>query len=333
MQGRKNAIRLTAGNVPVVDELRIQDTPPGTIGEYWLNLVHNGIGEPINIPFMVARGKEEGPIVGLTAAIHGNELNGIALIQKLFRDLDPTVLKGSVVGVLVLNVPGLLLEKRQFNDGSDLNRIAPGRPDGNVSQVYIHRLVQKILPGFEYLIDLHTASFGRVNSWYIRADMNAPKTARMARLQNPEILLHNKANDGTFRGAASAMGIEAITLELRDPHVFQQNVIAEALVGIRNVLYDLGMLEGAIQMHEKPTLLCESSYWIYTDEGGILEVFPSVGSFVQKGALIAEVRNIFGQLHRQYVAPEYGVVIGKGIDPISPTGGRILHLGIRPKYL
>ncbi|MBK7477922.1 MAG: succinylglutamate desuccinylase/aspartoacylase family protein [Haliscomenobacter sp.] len=333
MQGRKNAIRLTAGNVPVVDELRIQDTPPGTIGEYWLNLVHNGIGEPINIPFMVARGKEEGPIVGLTAAIHGNELNGIALIQKLFRDLDPTVLKGSVVGVLVLNVPGLLLEKRQFNDGSDLNRIAPGRPDGNVSQVYIHRLVQKILPEFEYLIDLHTASFGRVNSWYIRADMNAPKTARMARLQNPEILLHNKANDGTFRGAASAMGIEAITLELRDPHIFQQNVIAEALVGIRNVLYDLGMLEGAIQMHEKPTLLCESSYWIYTDEGGILEVFPSVGSFVQKGALIAEVRNIFGQLHRQYVAPEYGVVIGKGIDPISPTGGRILHLGIRPKYL
>ena len=333
MQGRKNAIRLPYDHVPVVDALRIQDTPPGAIGEYWLNLVHNGIGEPINIPFMVARGKEEGPIVGLTAAIHGNELNGIALIQKLFRDLDPTALKGSVVGVLVLNVPGLLMEKRQFNDGSDLNRIAPGRPDGNVSQVYIHRLVQKILPEFEYLIDLHTASFGRVNSWYIRADMNSAKTARMARLQNPEILLHNKPNDGTFRGAASAMGIEAITLELRDPHIFQQNVILEALVGIRNVLYDLGMLEGAVQMHEKPTLLCESSYWIYTDEGGILEVFPPVGSFVQKGQPIAEVRNIFGKLHRQYVAPEYGVVIGKGIDPISPTGGRILHLGIRPKYL
>ncbi len=303
------------------------------IGEYWLNLVHNGIGEPIHIPCMVARGKEDGPTVGLTAAIHGNELNGIALIQKLFRELDATALKGSVVGVLALNVPGLLLEKRQFNDGSDLNRIAPGRPDGNVSQVYIHRLVQKILPQLEYLIDLHTASFGRVNSWYIRADMNSPKTARMARLQNPEILLHNKPNDGTFRGAASAMGIEAITLELRDPHIFQQNVIEDALVGIRNVLYDLGMLEGAVQMHEKPTLLCESSYWIYTDEGGILEVFPAVGSFVQKGELIAEVRNIFGQLNRQYVAPEYGVVIGKGIDPISPTGGRILHLGIRPKYL
>lgn len=317
----------------IVDNLRVEDTPQGSIHTYWLNLIQDGIGEPVHIPVLVARGVEQGPVLGLTAAIHGNELNGIALIQKLFAGLRIEQLRGVVVGVPVLNVPGLLLEKRQFNDGIDLNRISPGRPDGDVSQIYINRLVQRILPELDYLIDLHTASFGRINSWYIRADMNSPKAARMARLQNPDIILHNKANDGTFRGTASALGIQAITLELRDPHIFQHGVIEDALTGIFNVLHDLQMLEGPVHMGELPPVLCESSYWIYSDKGGILEVFPALGAWLQKGELIAEVRDIFGRLQRQYFAPENGVVIGKSVDPISPTGSRILHLGLRPRRL
>lgn len=324
------------GNDPepvVVESLKIEDTAPGTQGIYWLEVIQNGIGASVQIPVLIGRGNQEGPILGITAAIHGNELNGIAVIQKLFAALDVSRLRGAVVGVPVLNVPGLLQEKRHFNDGTDLNRISPGRPDGNISQVYINRLVQRLLPGLHFLIDLHTASFGRVNSWYIRADMNAPQAARMAWLQNPEIILHNKANDGTFRGTAGALGIHAITLELRDPHVFQQPVIQDALTGIFNVLYDLGMLEGKIISSSSMPVVCESSSWIFTDKGGILEVFPSLGVWVEKGEPIAEVRDIFGRLQRRYFAPERGVVIGKSVDPVSPTGSRILHLGLRPKVM
>lgn len=322
------------GNDPepvLVGSLRIEDTAPGTQGIYWLEVVHNGIGAPVQIPVLVGRGTQAGPVLGITAAIHGNELNGIAVIQKLFAALDVSRLRGTVVGVPVLNTPGLLQEKRHFNDGTDLNRISPGRPDGNISQIYINRLVQRLLPGLHYLIDIHTASFGRVNSWYIRADMQAPKAARMAWLQNPEIILHNKANDGTFRGTASALGIHAITLELRDPHIFQQPVIQDALTGIFNTLYDLDMLDGEISGSSTRPVICESSSWIYTDTGGILEVFPPLGAWLKKGDPIAEVRDIFGRLQRRYFAPEDGVVIGKSVDPVSPTGSRILHLGLRPK--
>ena len=317
----------------LVESLRIEDTEAGTQGAYWLEVIHNGIGAPVQIPVMVGRGLGPGPVLGITAAIHGNELNGIAVIQKLFAALDVSQLQGTVVGVPVLNIPGLLQEKRHFNDGTDLNRISPGRPDGNISQVYINRLVQRLLPGFDYLIDLHTASFGRVNSWYIRADMHAPLASRMARLQNPEIILHNKANDGTFRGTAGALGIHAITLELRDPHVFQQPVIQDALTGILNVLYDLGMLEGKIVRRDYRPVICESSSWLYTDKGGILEVFPALGAWLEKGDPIAEVRDIFGRLQRRYFAPEQGIVIGKSVDPVSPTGSRIVHLGLRPRYM
>ncbi len=307
--------------------------PKGKISEQWLHIINNGIGEPIRIPILVAKGAFDGPVLGLTAAIHGNELNGIPVIQRLFRELDVTRLHGTVVGVLVANVPGLLLGQRKFNDGTDLNRIAPGRPNGNVSELYIHRIVERILTQFNYLIDLHTASFGRINSWYIRANMNKEITSRMARLQNPDIILHNPAGDGTFRGAASSLDIRAITLELRDPHIFQFDIIGDALIGIRNVLYDFGMLEGQITCRISHTTLCDRSYWIYTDEGGILEVLPNIGDYVEAGQVIAKVRTIFGRTTREYQAPEDGIVIGRSVNPVNQTGSRILHLGINPQQI
>lgn len=316
-----------------IRRLDIGQTPKGTIKYYWLHIINNGIGEPVRVPIIVARGRHDGPVLGITAAIHGNEINGIPVIQRLFRELDMERLHGSIVGILVMNVPGLLLEQRKFNDGADLNRIAPGNRHGSVSEVYVYRIIDRVMRHFNYLIDLHTASFGRVNSWYIRADMSAPETSRMARLQNPEIILHNRPNDGTFRGEASNLGIHAITLELRDPHVFQFDVIGDALVGIRNIIYDLGMQEGELLWPINHTILCEGSYWMYTDEGGILDVFPKIRSFVKQGSLLAEVRTIFGQVSKQYFAPEDGVVIGKSVNPINQTGSRILHLGLNPRSI
>ena len=80
----------------------------------------------------------------------------------------------------------------------------------------------------------------------------------------------------------------------------------------------------------KNTILCSSSYWLYTDEGGILEVFPKIKSMVRKGDRIATVKTIFGKVIREYFAPEDGIVIGKSVSPINQTGSRILHLGLNP---
>lgn len=310
--------------------LKVRDFPKGKISETWLHIVNNGIGEPIRIPLLIARGKKEGPTLGLTAALHGNELNGIPIIQRIFEELNVEDLCGNLVGVLIVNVPGLLLEQRKFNDGVDLNRIAPGKFNGNTSELYINRIIERIVKEFDYQIDLHTASFGRVNSYYVRADMNCPTTSRMARLQNPEIILNNPPNDGTLRGQSAKQGIKTITPELKDPHIFQYDVIEDGLVGIKNVLYDLKMLPGQIVCPVKSTILCERSYWIYTDEGGLLTVYPGLGKFLQKGDLIAEVKTIFGKVIRQYHAPENGIVIGKSVNPINQSGSRILHLGINP---
>ena len=312
----------------VIDELFVENAPKGEITRYWLKIVTDGMGVPIHVPIIVARGVEDGKVLGLTAAVHGNELNGIPVIQRLFKEINIKELKGAVVGIPAVNVPALLREQRRFIDGTDLNHIMPGKPNGTVSEVYAWRIVNLIIKEFDLLIDLHTASTGRVNSYYIRADMENETVRKMALLQNPEIIVHNPASDRTLRGTADEMGIPAITLEIGNPSTFQKRLIGDSLTGIHNVLGHFGMLDLEPEEHNEETVLCKRSYWIYTDRGGIMTIYPQVTDLVKKGEVIATMRNIFGDVVKEYLAPEDGIVIGKSVSPINQTGGRILHLGI-----
>lgn len=315
-------------NIPVIKELKVNRSSKGGISHYWLQIATDGMGLPIHIPIIVARGLYEGKVLGLTAAVHGNELNGIPVIQRLFKEINVKELKGVIVGIPVINVPSLLRKKRRFIDGTDLNHIMPGKADGNASQVYAWRIVNHILKEFNYLIDLHTASNGRVNSYYIRADMDDEIVRKMATLQNAQIIVHNPPSDGTLRGTADEMGIPAITLEVGNPNTFQKGLIRDGLTGIHNLLGYLGMTDCEVEETDANTVLCQKSYWIYTDTGGIMNVYPQVTDLVKKGEIIATIRNIFGDLVKEYHAPEDGIVIGKSVSPINQTGGRILHLGI-----
>ncbi|MDH4282202.1 MAG: succinylglutamate desuccinylase/aspartoacylase family protein, partial [Myxococcales bacterium] len=217
-------------------ELVIDEFPRGRVSRLYVDLVANGLAQDILLPLLVARGKKDGPVFGLTAAVHGNELNGIRVIHDLMHRLDPKQLSGTVVAVVVVNVPGLHRHQREFVDGEDLNHIFPGREDGSVSEVYAHRILDRIVNRFDYLVDLHTASFGRVNSLYVRADMTHPATATMAYLQRPQIIVHNPPSDYTLRGAAMDLGIPSITLEIGDPQTFQPGYVRSSRIGIRAVL-------------------------------------------------------------------------------------------------
>ena len=319
---------LLSENAKLVKKLNLKKAPAGKISKYLLHLVTDGMGLPIYIPIIVAKGEKDGTTLGLTAAVHGNELNGIPVIQRTFSEIDIKKLKGTLVGVPVVNVPSLMRKKRRFIDGTDLNHIMPGKREGNVSEVYAFRIFNKIIKQFDYLIDLHTASFGRINSYYIRADMKTKSTKKMAMLQNAQIIVHNPPSDGTLRGAAEELGIPAITLEVGDPNRFQIGMIRSGLTGIHNVLQELNMVSGKIEKPMSPPVICKHSYWIYTDTGGILTVHPDITDLVKKGEKIATLRNIFGDEIKKYFAPEDGVVIGKSNSPINQSGGRILHLGI-----
>ena len=315
----------------VVRRIDVASLPEAARSHLALETVGDGLGRDIFVPSIVVRGRHPGPILGITAVVHGNELNGLPAIHRLLERLDPETLTGAVVAVPVVNVPGYHRNERCFSDGSDLNRIFPGKEGGTNGEVFASRFLDRAIRGLDVLIDLHTASFGRVNSLYVRADLRDERAREMANRLYPQILLHNRGVDGTLRDAAMDLGVASITVEIGNPQSIQDSLVWWTVQGLLRVMSFLGMIaESDLTTHKPPweTIQCGRSYWIYTDRGGVLEVFPELATRVHAGDRIAQVRDVYGRVIRDYFAPEAGVVIGKSTNPVNQTGSRILHLGI-----
>ncbi len=316
--------------VPFVDPSTLPECATSLLR---VHMIEDGMGRPMFMPVIVIRGGAgPGPTVGITAAIHGNELNGMSIVHGLVRDIDPEELSGTIVAVPLINVPGFLSNQREFNDGCDLNRIMPGKENGCSSDVYAFRLMERVVHCFDYMIDLHTASFGRINTLYVRANLAHPETQWMARAQHPQIIVDSPDRDGTLRDAAVERGIPSITVEVGDPNRFQSRMIRFGSIGVANVLSHLSMLELEESLPDFEPVRCKRSYWVRTDRGGVLSVLPNLGDFVTKGQTIARVCDIYGQTRAKYKAPQDGIVVGKSTNPVNQTGSRIVHLGVLSKH-
>lgn len=329
-------VTFAQSNIPHVERIDLANVPAGQISKYWLDMLDNSFGQPISIPIIIAKGNTDGPVLGMTAAIHGDELNGIPVIQSVFQSLDPAQLRGTVIAIPGLNAVGLQLNQRDYIDDVDLNRIFPGSPTGDVSQQYAWQIRQKVLPLFDYLVDMHTASFGNLNTMYVRADWNNDTLRQMALLQGCDIAVDNpgipsagaSASAKTMRAEAVLMGIPTITVEYGNPQVYQTDMIDRGVAGIFRLLDWLDMQAFTFETAAPEPVLCKKSYWLYTDAGGLLEMHVELNDVVEKGTLVATLKNPFGDIIRQYVAPERGIVVGRSANPVAMSGGRIIHLGI-----
>lgn len=314
---------------PIVHAFDPAEVPIGVEHRVRVVMTENATGNETMVPVIALRAAAPGPVVGITAAIHGNELNGIAVIHRLIQQLlEVGLLRGTVVAVPIVNVPGYLRQQRGFEDGVDLNRIMPGKPDGNESALYAHRFFERVVTPFDYLVDLHTASTGRENSLYVRADMEDERTAKLARILAPQIILHSPGADGTLRGAAQRHGIAALTVEVGDPQRLQRGLVRSARLGLQELLEHLGMLDDVSDPDPGDVIECSRSFWMHTERGGVLHVLPEVATMVKKGDVVARLRNVWGLTVREYTAPEAGVVIGRSVNPAARAGSRIIHLGI-----
>ena len=317
-------------NIKVRENLKISDLKKGQVHKVHVHIPGNSLVTPWKVPVIVIKGEHKGPTLGITAAVHGNELNGLSTIFELVNKVDPSKLSGTLVCVPISNIPGYARGQRYFSDGQDLNRIMPGRPIGKrPSEIYAYYFSHKIVKHFDYLLDLHTASEGRINSLYIRADLEDPECKKLAYFQNPHIIVQKYDEEGTLRAWANENNIPAITIEIGNPNTFQKKLINECLDGIENTMVGLGMLEGQAKDYTDDVYICGSSHWIYAQTGGIIYVLPGLTDEVKKGQIIAKVYDVFGELKEEIVSDEDGVVIGKSTHPACEAGTRFLHIGIK----
>lgn len=291
-----------------------------------LALFEDAFGAPIEVPFIVLRGVEPGPVFGVSAAVHGDELNGIRIIHELVRTLDPKKLRGTVLCAPVVNVPAYRAGQRRFPDGTDLNHSFPGKKNGRTAEQYAKAFSTVFLEPIEYLVDIHTASEGRINSFYVRADLDNGTVSKMAELMNPDITLNVKASDHTLRGTARRRGIAALTAEAGNPRTFQDTMVDDGVRGIRNLLAWLDMIDDALVIDDQ-TIVCSSSQWLYTRSGGVLDLLFELRDHVEAKQVIARTLDPFGNVQAEYRAPHSGIVIGMARNPVAVPGTRFCHLG------
>ncbi len=325
-------------NIPIIHHLNeIDRTLEGT-HHYWLEMGFNTYGQPMLIPVIAIQGSTDGPTLGLTAAIHGNELNGIPIIHHLMDSIDTKNLKGRILAIPGLNAYSIQTDQRRFIDKEDINRNFPGKKTGNRSQQYAYKIGERILPTFDIHIDMHTASFGRTNSLYVRADLANDTLKTLAQLQQADIILNSigkpststsSGSSRTMRAEAMSRGIPCITVEYGNPQVFQKEMIQRGTQGIMNTLAWLKMYdEIEVETLEDNAVYCRRSFWMYMEEGGFLSLHVNLKEKLKKGQKIATVKDAFGEVLKEYFAPVDGIVIGKSTNPTNMSGGRLIHLGV-----
>jgi len=125
------------------------------------------------------------------------------------------------------------------------------------------------------------------------------------------------------------IGIKSIHLGIGNPLSFQKKFIKHALIGVQNIMVFLKMIPYIKEnIVTAPPTLCTSAIWMYTDIGGVLTVFPEVNVWVKKGEVVARVRDLFGNVVREFKSSHDGIVIGKNSNPSNQSGEKILYLGL-----
>ena len=284
-------------------------------------------GVPVSTPVLVANGSAPGPTVCLTAAVHGDELNGIEMVRRIFHDIDPKKLSGALIGVPIVNVQGFRRGSRYLPDRRDLNRYFPGNPNGSAAARIAHSLFNEVIVSCDALIDLHTGSFERANLPQIRADLRNPDVVTLTHGFGAMVVLHSKPTIGTLRYAATTAGIPAVTVEAGGPSQLELVEVKHGVKGVETLLNTLGMTH-RMRLWGDPEPVYYRSSWVRADNGGILLSDVSLGSTVRKGDVLGSITDPMSNARTELRSPYAGRIIGMARNQVVMPGFAAFHVGI-----
>lgn len=287
-------------------------------------------GMTVDIQIHIRRALKSGPIVFVTGALHGDEINGCGAIRQLIQDPDFELQHGTLVLVPVLNLPAFDRHSRYLPDRRDLNRSFPGSADGSLAGRMAYTIFNELVMRCDYGIDLHTAAVRRTNYPTIRGDLSDPLIRKVAESFGTEVIINSKGPKGSFRREASSVGCPTIVMEGGEVCKVEPGIVETAFRGVKNVLCDLEMIEGDIK---KPPyqIIIEKSKWIRAESGGFLDFHIQPGDLVEKGQPLATNTTILGDAQDTLLAPFDAVVMGMTSLPAVSPGEPICNLGKLPK--
>lgn len=301
--------------------------PAGASADLLLPVSEAYTGDPINMPVRVMHSEKAGPVVFVTAAIHGDEINGTGIIHD-FLFGEPIVLtRGTLVLVPVVNVFGFESNERYLPDRRDLNRSFPGTRTGSLASRLAFTLMHEIAEKADYGIDLHSAATHRTNYPNVRADLSHPEIRGLAAAFGCALVLEGKGPVGSFRREATRMGCPTIILEAGEPLKIEPGVLQIGVQGIRNILIHLGMLD-AEAVRPPFQAIIRKTTWLRATVGGILKFHVAPGDFVNEDQPVATNYSIFGKEQNTLVASANGIVLGMTTLPAVKPGEPVCHIAV-----
>ncbi|MGA7298627.1 MAG: succinylglutamate desuccinylase/aspartoacylase family protein [Rhodanobacteraceae bacterium] len=282
---------------------------------------------PLSMPVQVVRGRRSGPVLFVSAALHGDELNGVEIIRRLLRMKALKELRGCLLAVPIVNVQGFLMQSRYLPDRRDLNRSFPGSEKGSLASRLAHVFLHEVVERSDYGIDLHTGGLHRPNLPQIRGDLEHPDVLRMARAFGVPLILNSSPRPGSLREYTSEHQIPALLYESGEALRFDELAIRTGVRGVMAVMRELGMLPARAKAR-KPAevVVAHSSSWIRAPASGILRTQVRLGERVRPGQELAWVSDPFVSAEVPVVSTEDGVVIGRTHLPPVNEGDALFHI-------
>jgi predicted deacylase len=305
-----------------------EEVPPGSARRLSWIATELFEGVPVSTPVLVVNGSLPGPTLCLTAAIHGDELNGIEVVRRVMHDVSPDKLAGTVIGVPIVNLQGFRRGSRYLPDRRDLNRYFPGNPKGSAASRIAYSFFREVISHCTALVDLHTGSFERANLPQLRADLRNPDIVTLTQGFGATVIVHSGPAAGTLRHAATAAGIPAVTLEAGGPSELELSEVKHGVKGIETLLNTLGMLRKMRLWGDSEPVYYRST-WVRANRGGILLSDVGLGSTVREGDLLGTITDPISNESTRLYSPYSGRVIGMARNQVVMPGFAAFHLGIQ----
>jgi predicted deacylase len=283
---------------------------------------------PMTIPVHVISGKRSGPRLFVSAAIHGDEINGVEIIRRLLKLSALKRLRGTIIAVPIINVHGFINHSRYLPDRRDLNRSFPGSDKGSLAARLAHLFMGEIVSKSTHGIDIHTGAIHRGNLPQIRANLDDEETERLARAFEVPVIISSNLRDGSLRESAAEYGIPMLLYEAGEALRFDEVSIRAGVKGIVNVMRELEMLPASRRKVKKAMepVVARSSSWVRAADSGILRAMVPLGGRVKRGTLLGVVADPFGEREIQVTAPFSGIIIGRTNLPLVNEGDALYHI-------
>lgn len=304
------------------------EVAPGERGSTQLPAAQLYTHTSLNMPLQVVHGRQDGPVLLLTAAIHGDELNGVEIIRRVLRERALKRLRGTLLAVPVVNVFGFIHRSRYLPDRRDLNRCFPGSDRGSLGARIADLFHREVLAHCTHLVDLHTGAIHRSNLPQIRAHMDDPLVAELAQAFGLPVILGSPPLDGSLRHLADQLGLPAIVYESGEALRFEEQCIRAGVRGCLRVLRHLGMLPPS-RRERRPAwqpFVARSSQWVRAEQDGVFRPLVALGAHVAKGDLLGVIGSPGGEDEVDIQAPAAGVLVGRNNIPLVNEGEALFHI-------